>query len=108
MKKPPRLKPMPSIKAKVPNPRGIEVAEDDPVFTSGVVCRLLGIPVWVLKQLDREKVVSPPRAKGRSRLYSKKELKQIGHVWYYMSERRVNVDGVKVILEMEAKFGVLE
>jgi MerR family transcriptional regulator, heat shock protein HspR len=83
--------------------RDIEVAEDEPVFTSGVVSRLLEIPIWILKQLDREKVVSPPRGKGKSRLYSKKELERINHVWYYMRERHVNVGGVKVILEMEAK-----
>ncbi len=84
----------------------VEVTDDEPVYTSGVVSRLLQIPIWVLKQLDREKVVSPPRKKGKSRLYTKKELNQISHVWYYMSERRVNVHGVKVILEMEAKFSV--
>lgn len=81
----------------------IEVTDDDPVFTSGVVCRLVGIPVWVLKQLDREKVVSPPRSRGRCRLYSKRELNRVCHVWYYMRERRVNVYGVKVILEMEER-----
>ena len=83
--------------------REVKVAEDEPVFTSGVVSRLLEIPIWILKQLDREKVVSPPRVKGKSRLYSKKELERINHVWYYMRERGVNVGGVKVILEMEAK-----
>ena len=86
--------------------RSIEVAEDEPVFTSGVVSRLLEIPIWILKQLDREKVVSPPRGKGKSRLYSKKELDRINHVWYYMKEKGVNVGGVKVILEMEAKVTV--
>jgi MerR family transcriptional regulator/heat shock protein HspR len=85
--------------------KDIEVADDEPVFTSGVVSRLLEVPIWVLKQLDREKVVSPPREKGRSRLYSKKELKRINHVWYYMRERNVNVGGIKVILQMEQEFG---
>jgi MerR family transcriptional regulator/heat shock protein HspR len=78
---------------------------NEPVYTSGVVCRLLGIPVWVLKQLDRERVVSPSRTKGRSRLYSSRELKKLEKVWYFMSERRVNVHGVKYILEMEVENG---
>lgn len=78
-----------------------QIGPDEPLYTSGVVSRLLDIPVWVLKQLDREGIVSPPREEGRSRLYSKRELKKLEHVWYLMKERNVKVDGVKVILEME-------
>ena len=92
-------------KAKAKLFKDIEVTDDEPVFTSGVVSRLLEIPIWVLKQLDREKVVSPPREKGRSRLYSKKELQRINHVWYYMREQDVNVGGIKVILQIEQQFG---
>lgn len=86
--------------------RFLEILDDEPVYTSGVVTRLLGIPVWVLKQLDRESVVKPPRKKGRYRFYSRNELKKLEHVWYYMNEQGVNVQGVRVILEMEAKFAV--
>ena len=43
---------------------------DEPVFTSGVVCRLLHIPVWVLKRLDREKIITPSRSEVKTRLYS--------------------------------------
>lgn len=76
---------------------------DEPIFTSGVVCRLLSIPMWVLKELDKEKVVSPPRQKGCSRLYSKRDLKTLEHVWYYIRDRQVNIRSVKVILEIEGQ-----
>lgn len=76
---------------------------DEPIYTTGVVCRLLTIPIWVLKQLDEEGVVSPPRARtGQSRLYSKRELKMLDKVWYLMNERKVKVGGIRVILELEA------
>jgi DNA-binding transcriptional MerR regulator len=75
---------------------------DEPVFTTGVVCRLLDMPVWVLKQLDREAIVSPPRKKeGQARLYSKRELKMVKHCWYYINEYGVKVSGLKVILKIE-------
>ena len=75
---------------------------DEPVFTTGVVCRLLDIPVWILKQLDKEEIVSPPREKeGAARLYSQRELKMIKHCWYYINEHGVNIKGLKVILRME-------
>ena len=80
----------------------MQIDPDVPLYTSSVVCRLLDIPIWVLKQLDKEGVVSPPRKKeGNARLYSKRELKSLKHAWFYMKEHHVNVDGLKVILKME-------
>lgn len=80
----------------------MEISPDEPLFTTGVVCRLLDIPIWVLKQLDNEGVVKPPRKKeGKARLYSKRELKNLKHAWFYMKEHHVNVDGLKVILQIE-------
>ncbi len=78
------------------------ICPDEPVFPSGVVCKLLAVPIWVLKQLDREGIVSPPRKnEGQSRLYSKRELNKLNYVWYLMDKRGVKVDGIRVILEME-------
>lgn len=78
------------------------IGADEPVFTTGVLQKLLDIPIWVIKQLDREGIVSPPRKPKRgARLYSKRELKKLAHCWEYMSEKGVKVKGLKVILEME-------
>lgn len=81
------------------------ISEDEPVYTTGVVSRLLGIPVHVLKQLDEENVVSPPREKGKARLYSEKELLKVRKCWFYMNEHNVKVHGLKVILDMENTAG---
>ena len=76
----------------------------EPVFTTGVVCKLVDIPIWVLKQLDREGIVSPPRkSEKRSRLYSIIQLKKVKRCWFYMAEKGVKVNGLKIILEMEEK-----
>lgn len=80
-----------------------EIDIEEPVYTSGVICKLLGIPVWVLKQLDKEEIIRPPRKKGKARLYSKHELNQLSHIWYLMQEKHVKVTGLKIILEMEEK-----
>lgn len=81
---------------------------DEPVFTSGVVCRLLKMPVWVLKQLDAENIVKPHRREKCSRMYSKRELKKLDRIWHYMNVMQVKIKGVKVILEMETKIERLE
>lgn len=75
---------------------------NEPVFTTGVVTRLLGIPVWVLKQLDRESVVCPPRRhRDCSRLYSKRDMIILKKAWYYMKVKKLKVQGVKVVLDIE-------
>lgn len=78
---------------------------DEPIYTTGVIQRLLDIPIWVIKQLDKEGVVSPPRKmKDAARLYSKRELKKLAHCWEYMNEKGVKVKGLKVILQIEEKY----
>lgn len=80
-----------------------DVSIDEPVYTSGVINKLLGIPVWVLKQLDNENIIRPPRKKGKIRLYSKNELNKLSHIWYIMKEKKVKVVGLKYVLEMEER-----
>ncbi len=79
----------------------VKVSVNEPVFTTTVVCRLLEIPRWVLRELDKEKIISPPREKGQARLYSKRQLRKLMYVWHLMSECGVNINGIKVILERE-------
>jgi hypothetical protein len=80
----------------------VEIGLNKPLYSTGVVSKILNIPLWVLKQLDKEGVVSPPRKKlGTSRLYSKKELKKLQHCWRYMKKNGVKVKGLKIILKME-------
>lgn len=78
-----------------------KIGPDEPVYASGVVSRLLDVPLWILKKLDREGVVSPPRTKGTNRLYSKRELKKLEHVWALMNDKGINIAGVKAIIKLE-------
>jgi DNA-binding transcriptional MerR regulator len=83
-----------------------EIDPNAPVFTTGVVCKLLDIPIWVLKQLDEEGIVCPPReSEGQARLYSQKEVKKVHKCWFYIRVHKVKIPGLKVILRMEKKTG---
>jgi len=74
---------------------------DEAIFTTTVVCKLLSIPHHVLKQLDAEGIVTPTREKGKMRLYSKRELSKIQQCWHYIHKKRVNIQGLKIILEIK-------
>jgi MerR family transcriptional regulator/heat shock protein HspR len=76
----------------------LKIAPEEPVYVIGVVCKLVNIPVWTLRQLDKAGVVKPKRVGRLHRLYSLKDLKRLEYVHYLMEEKRVNIHGIKIIL----------
>jgi MerR family transcriptional regulator/heat shock protein HspR len=79
----------------------LNINPEEPVYVIGVVCRLVKIPIWTLRQLDKAGIVTPKRAGKKNRLYSMKDLKRLEYVHYLMEEKHVNIHGVKIILEKE-------
>jgi MerR family transcriptional regulator/heat shock protein HspR len=79
----------------------IRISPDEPVYVISVVSKLVDIPIWTLRQLDKAGVVCPKRIGKKSRLYSMRDVRRLEYVHYLMEEKRVNVRGVKVIIEME-------
>jgi MerR family transcriptional regulator/heat shock protein HspR len=86
----------------------VPIDNDEAIFTTGVISKLLSIPHHILKQLDKEGIVKPPRKSGTSRLYSKRELKRIQECWKYINEKGVNIPGLKIILQIEEKMNKKE
>ena len=76
----------------------LKIPAEEPVYVISVVCKLVNIPIWTLRQLDKAGVVKPKRVGKKSRLYSLKDLKQLEYVHYLMEKKRVNIHGVKIIL----------
>jgi len=79
----------------------LKISPEEPVYVIGVVCKLVNIPIWTLRQLDKAGVVRPKRIGKKNRLYSLKDLKRLEYVHYLMERKRVNIHGVKIILEKE-------
>jgi len=79
----------------------LKISPEEPVYVISVVCRLVNIPVWTLRQLDKAGVVKPKRIGKKNRLYSLKDLKRLEYVHYLMETKRVNIHGIKIILGKE-------
>ncbi len=79
----------------------LKIPAEEPVYVISVVCKLVNIPIWTLRQLDKAGVVKPKRIGKKSRLYSLKDLTKLEYVHYLMEEKRVNLHGIKIILEKE-------
>lgn len=81
----------------------IQISPDEPVYVISVASKLVDLPIWTLRQLDKVGVVCPKRIGKKSRLYSLKEIKRLEYVHYLMEEKHVNVQGIKIILEIEKR-----
>ena len=81
----------------------IHISPDEPVYVISVVSKLVSIPVWTLRQLDKAGVVCPARIGKKSRLYSLKDVKKLEYVHFLMEQKHVNISGIRIIVEMEYK-----
>jgi MerR family transcriptional regulator/heat shock protein HspR len=80
----------------------IQISPDEPVYVISVVSRLVDLPVWTLRQLDKVGIVNPKRIGKKSRLYSLKDVRKLEYVHFLMEDKGVNISGIKIILEKEA------
>lgn len=81
----------------------IHISPDEPVYVISVVSKLVDLPVWTLRQLDKAGIVCPKRIGKKSRLYSLKDIRKLEYIHFLMEEKHVNISGIKVILELEMK-----
>ncbi len=81
----------------------IHISPDEPVYVISVVSKLVDLPIWTLRQLDKSGVVCPKRIGKKSRLYSLKDIKKLEYVHYLMEDKHVNISGIRIILELETK-----
>jgi MerR family transcriptional regulator/heat shock protein HspR len=79
----------------------IHISPDEPVYVISVVSKLVDLPLWTLRQLDKAGVVHPKRIGKKSRLYSLKDVKKLEYVHYLMEDKHVNISGIRMILEIE-------
>ena len=79
----------------------IYISPDEPVYVISVASKLVDLPIWTLRQLDKAGIVKPKRIGKKSRLYSLKDIKKLEYVHYLMEEKHINVHGIKMILEIE-------
>jgi len=82
----------------------VKISPKDPVYAIGVVSKLLHMPEWTLRSLEKEGLVRPKRANKKIRFYSMEDIKKIEHIQYLMDEKGVNVHGIRVIYEMKQTF----
>lgn len=81
----------------------VQINPREPVYIISVVSTMVEIPIWTLRKLDEMGVVQPKRIGKKTRCYSHEQLKVLKYIHYLMEEKRVNISGIKIILELGEK-----
>ena len=92
---------MPAGEHEAPGQEASDQQSDEPVYVISIAAKLAGLPSWTLRVLDKEGVVRPKRTATDRRLYSDRDISLLARIRYLTEERGVNMNGVKLILEME-------
>ena len=74
---------------------------DEPLYVISVAAKLVRMPAWTLRVLDEQGIVVPQRTEKNRRLYSDRDLAKLARVRTLTEEEGVNINGVRIILEIE-------
>lgn len=70
---------------------------EEPVYTIGVMARLVGVSTQVLRIWERECLVTPARTDTNNRLYSENDFYRLVKI-RELTRQGINVAGIRVIL----------
>jgi hypothetical protein len=87
---------------KIEHIRKVVIEYEDPVFGMNVVCRLVRIPEWTLRMLDKNNIVRPHKSKGNTRLYSQHDLERLSYIQRLMEENDMDIRGLKLLSKVSA------
>jgi MerR family transcriptional regulator, glutamine synthetase repressor len=70
-----------------------------PIYNIGAASRLVGLPIWTLRWIEKHALVAPARTSGHQRLFSEDDVELLIVIRGLMQEK-VNLAGIRVILRM--------
>jgi MerR family transcriptional regulator/heat shock protein HspR len=81
---------------------------DQPLFPISVVAQILGVHPQTLRLYEREGLIAPSRTKGKTRLYSEKDMEQLKTILYFTQDLGINLAGVALLLQMHNKMNEMQ
>ncbi len=78
----------------------VKIPENEPIYPLNIVCKLLKMHSWTINEIIKEGIVHPKKIGKRKKLFSYKDICRLKYVKYLIEKKGVNIQGVKVILEI--------
>ena len=75
------------------------MGKNEPILTISVAAKLLNIHPRTLMLYERTKLFTPYRTNTQRRMFSGKDLEALQFIRFLTQQRRINLSGVKVVLE---------
>ncbi len=72
--------------------------QEEPVFTIGIMSRLLQVTQTTLRIWEKKGLIKPRRL-GKNRYYSQDELNRLREIKCLLQEKGLNIAGVKEVLD---------
>jgi len=82
--------------------------QDNPLFMISVAAKMIAVHPQTLRLYERLGLITPQRTKGKTRLYSQRNIEQLQLIRTLTRERGVNLAGVEVILKMQNQLDQLQ
>lgn len=77
--------------------RAMKGTYQEPVYTIGVIARMLKISPATLRIWEKRGLIKPARL-GKDRFYSRCDLERLEQIKELLQKKRMNIEGVKQIL----------
>ncbi len=78
----------------------------EPVYTISIAARLVGVQPRALRLYEELGLVTPRRRKAGHRIYSPEEVELLIFIRRLIETRRVNLAGIKLVLEITRHFNI--
>ncbi len=82
--------------------------QDNPLFMISVAATMIAVHPQTLRLYERLGLITPQRTKGKTRLYSQRNIEQLRLIRNLTRDRGVNLAGVDVILKMQNQLHQLQ
>ena len=83
------------------------MTEERAVYVISVAAELAGVHPQTLRIYERKGLLQPKRTSGNTRRYSDRDIELLQQIQDLTRQRRINLAGVKLIMEMQAEMEAL-
>ena len=81
-------------------PNGRSAAVSDALYVISVAARLVELHPTTLRKYERVGFLEPSRTPGRTRLYSREDIRRLRQIKHLVDEHEMNLSGVQMALQL--------
>ena len=84
------------------------IPQDEPLFQISVVAKIIGVHQQTIRSYERLGLVQPARSIGNTRLFSTRDIDQIGQIVSWTTDLGLNLAGVEIMMRLHRQIKQLE